>query len=73
MLAMRTFWQFFDRMNLLVWVIGLFAAHLLLYLMLGTDTWLSTSLLATAVWAAVLLVLKLAAGRFAGERQENSR
>jgi hypothetical protein len=41
-------------MNLLAWVLIILAAHLFLYYSLGTPNWMSTALLATIVWAAVL-------------------
>lgn len=55
---MSTFWAFLSRINLVGWVIGAFIAHVVMYLVLGTDTWLSTSFLATAVWAVAFYVLK---------------
>jgi hypothetical protein len=57
-------------MNLLVWVLGIFVGHALMYLLLGTDTWLFTSFLATAVYAAVLYVAKLAARRMVPDQEE---
>ncbi len=60
---MNAFWTFFQQMNLFAWILGVFVAHAALYLLLGTPTWLSTTLLATAVWAAALFALKLAARR----------
>ncbi|WP_126425303.1 hypothetical protein [Brevibacillus marinus] len=69
---MANLWSFFDKMNLFVWVLALFAAHLLLYLLLGTDTWLTTSLLAAAVYAVALLLLKIVARRFVeGEKKDS--
>ncbi|MGC5325887.1 hypothetical protein [Brevibacillus sp. SYSU BS000544] len=56
---MNTFWVFMSRMNLIGWIVGAFVAHVVMYLLLGTDTWLSTSFLATAVWAVVLYALKV--------------
>jgi membrane protein YdbS with pleckstrin-like domain len=45
-----------SAMNLLTWVALIFAAHLLMYYALGTPSWFVTSILATLVWAAVLVV-----------------
>jgi hypothetical protein len=61
---LRSLVSFINRMNIWVWLLGIFAAHALLYLFLGTDTWLATSLLATAFYGIVLLVVKLVAGRY---------
>lgn len=47
--------QALARANLPVWLLLIFGGHAALYLALGTRTWLSTSLLATAFYAAVLL------------------
>jgi uncharacterized membrane protein YeaQ/YmgE (transglycosylase-associated protein family) len=60
-------------MNIFVWILGLFVAHALMYLLLGTDTWLATSLLAAAVWGAALLLIKFAARRWSGEEEEMRR
>ena len=61
---MRGFATFFNRMNIWWWLLGIFVAHALLYLVLGTDTWLATSLLATAFYGIILLVGKLIASRY---------
>lgn len=60
---MANLWAFFDRMNVIVWVLAIFAAHLLFYLLIGLKTWLTTALLAAAVYAVVLLLLKMVARR----------
>jgi hypothetical protein len=65
---LRSLVSFINRMNIWVWLLGIFAAHALLYLFLGTATWLATSLLATAFYGIVLLVAKLVAGRY-GEKE----
>lgn len=67
---MRNVWLYFDRMNLFAWILGIFIAHALLYLLLGTRTWLATTFLATAVYAVVLGVLKIAAKRFTDDREK---
>ncbi|MFT9846097.1 hypothetical protein [Aneurinibacillus sp. REN35] len=43
-------------MHLFIWIFLIFAAHLLMYYALGTPAWIATSLLATLVWAVVLIV-----------------
>jgi hypothetical protein len=43
------------NMNIWMWIGVVFVAHLLMYYTLGTVSWFATSLLATAVWAIVLL------------------
>ncbi|MBN6185611.1 hypothetical protein JQN58_01255 [Aneurinibacillus sp. BA2021] len=53
-------------MNLSVWIALIFVAHLLMYYALGTPAWLATSLLATLVWAVVLIV----AQAFVKQRQK---
>lgn len=67
---MRALVLFIHRMNIMVWLLGILAGHALLYLLLGTDSWLATSLLATAFYGIVLLVAKLAARRFIDDREE---
>jgi hypothetical protein len=57
-------------MNIWYWLLGIFVAHVLLYLVLGTPTWLATSLLATAFYGVVLLIGKLVAGRY-GKKEES--
>ena len=61
---LRGLMTFLNRMNILVWLLGIFIAHALLYLALGTATWLATSLLATAFYGIILLVGKLIASRY---------
>lgn len=58
------------RMNLLTWVLGLFIAHALMYLMLGTDSWMATTLLATSVWGFVLFILKVVAKSVQQDEEE---
>lgn len=70
---MNNLLSFINRMNIVVWIVGIFIAHMLLYMLLGTATWLATSLLATAVYAAVLLVLKLVAKRYEDNNKEKAR
>ncbi len=55
---MNSFWLYLSRINLFVWIAGVFIAHAVMYFWLGTATWLSTSFLATAVWAVALYALK---------------
>ena len=69
---MRNVWLFFDRMNLWMWVLGIFVAHALMYLLLGTDTWLATTLLATSVYGAALIALKLVARRFVEKKERDT-
>ncbi|WP_139492338.1 hypothetical protein [Brevibacillus dissolubilis] len=61
--------NFFERMNVWMWILGIFIAHALLYILLGTDNWLATTLLATSVYAVALLVLKVVARRFTQNKQ----
>lgn len=61
---MNGFASFFNRMNIWWWLVGIFVAHLLWYLAIGTATWLATALLATAFYGVVLLVCKLVASRY---------
>ncbi|UFJ41205.1 hypothetical protein LOK74_01210 [Brevibacillus humidisoli] len=68
---MANVWTYIDRMNLFGWVLGIFIAHVLLYVLLGTDTWLATSLLAASVYAVVLTVLKIVAKRYVEEDEKD--
>jgi uncharacterized membrane protein len=68
--ALRNLVAFISRMNILVWILGIFVGHALLYLLLGTDTWLATSLLATAFYAVVLLIARLAVRRYADDKEK---
>ncbi|USG64860.1 hypothetical protein NDK47_22475 [Brevibacillus ruminantium] len=68
---MRSLYSFINRINVFVWLVVIFAAHALLYLILGTRSWLATSLLATAFYGIVLLVAKLVASRY--EDREESK
>ncbi|MCI1693666.1 hypothetical protein [Aneurinibacillus aneurinilyticus] len=43
-------------MNLFIWIAIILVAHLIMYYALGTPTWIATSVLATLVWAAVLVI-----------------
>lgn len=61
---LRSLMTFLNRMNIFVWLSGIFIAHAALYLVLGTATWLATSLLATAFYGIILLVGKLIASRY---------
>ncbi|GIO08257.1 hypothetical protein [Brevibacillus reuszeri] len=61
---MRSLMTFLNRMNIVVWLLGIFIGHAALYLILGTATWLATSLLATAFYGIILLVGKLIASRY---------
>ncbi|MEW9668949.1 hypothetical protein [Ammoniphilus sp. 3BR4] len=45
-------------MNLLGWIGIIFVTHVALYFVLGTDNWVSTAMLATAVWAGALYVIR---------------
>lgn len=67
----RSLMTYLNRMNILAWLLGIFVAHMVLYLMLGTATWLATSLLATAFYGIVLLIGKMVASRYADK--EGSR
>lgn len=66
---MRNLLSYIENMNLLVWVVGLFGAHAIMYLLLGTDTWVVTALLAAAFWGGVLLVAKMAAKRRSEDKE----
>jgi hypothetical protein len=66
---LRNLMAFVNRMNLLVWILGIFVGHALMYLLLGTDTWVYTSFLATVFYAVVLFVLKLAARRMMSDKE----
>ncbi|MBO8164582.1 MAG: hypothetical protein H0Z34_12785 [Brevibacillus sp.] len=68
---MGNVWSFFDKMNLFAWVLGIFGAHVLLYLLLGTAAWLATSFLAASVYAVALLALKLLARRYVGNQEKD--
>lgn len=57
--AMNGFWNTINRINLLVAFIVLFAAHILMYFLLGTDDWLMVALSAALVETAVLAALQL--------------
>lgn len=60
---MGRFWRFIDTIKLGVWLTLIFLFHMLLYLALGTDTWLTASLLATAAYGIVIWLLKQVAKR----------
>lgn len=51
------------RAYLPLWLLVIFAGHAALYLALGTRTWLSTALLATAVYGVVLWALRAMGAR----------
>lgn len=61
---LRSLMSFFNRMNVLAWLAGIWIAHALLYLALGTATWLGTSILAAAFYGLLILVGKLVASRY---------
>jgi len=63
-LHLRSLMSFFNQMNVLAWVAGIWIAHALLYLALGTATWLGTSLLAAVFYGVLILVGKLVASRY---------
>jgi uncharacterized membrane protein len=67
---LRNLVAFINRMNILGWILGIFVGHALLYLLLGTDTWLATALFATAFYAVVLLIAKLAVRRYADDEEK---
>jgi membrane protein YdbS with pleckstrin-like domain len=67
---LRNLVAWINRMNILVWVLGIFVGHALLYLLLGTDTWMATSLMATAFYAIVLLIAKLAVKRYDVDKEK---
>jgi membrane protein YdbS with pleckstrin-like domain len=67
---LRNLVAWINRLNMLVWVLGIFVGHALLYLLLGTETWLATSLFATAFYAIVLLIAKLAVRRYDVDREK---
>lgn len=67
---MRNLIGFINRMNIFLWIVGIFAGHAALYLVLGTDTWLATTFLATAFYGAVLLVVKMVTKRYAGDKEK---
>ncbi|WP_310229663.1 hypothetical protein [Brevibacillus nitrificans] len=62
--------RFFNRMNALVWLAGIFVAHAALYIALGTATWFTTALLATCFYGAVILVGKLI-GNYYKDKEES--
>ncbi|GED16100.1 hypothetical protein [Aneurinibacillus migulanus] len=43
-------------MNLLIWIAVILVVHLIMYYALGTPAWIATSVLATLVWAAALVI-----------------
>ena len=45
-------------MNLYAWILFIFVAHAALYFFIGTENWLSTTLLATGVWAVGLVLIR---------------
>ncbi|PWK16383.1 hypothetical protein [Tumebacillus permanentifrigoris] len=55
---MNGFYNFIERMNVLLWLTVVALAHLLLYLLLGTDHWLFATLAATVTYGALFLLLK---------------
>ncbi|RNB92356.1 hypothetical protein EDM56_01270 [Brevibacillus fluminis] len=67
---MNDIMQYISRMNLVLWVSGIFVAHLLLYMVLGTANWAWTALLATVVWAIVLVVARVASRRWVEEHEK---
>jgi hypothetical protein len=60
---MNGFYNFFERMNLVLWLTVVALFHLLLYLLLGTDHWLFATLAATVTYGAVFVLLKSVARR----------
>ncbi|MCR8980489.1 hypothetical protein [Brevibacillus laterosporus] len=70
---MRSLMNFFQRANLLAWIIGLFIAHIVMYLSLGTPTWFATSLLAVSVYAVFFMVMKMVAQRYNEKEREGNR
>jgi len=68
---MDGFFRFVGRMNLLIWILGIFAAHALMYFFLGTASWLLTAFIATVTWGTGLYVLKMIS-RYVTERQKNT-
>lgn len=60
---MGRFWRFIDTIKSGVWLALIFLFHMLLFLALGTDTWLAATLLITSVYGAVLWLLKQIAKR----------
>lgn len=55
---MNGFYNFIERMNLVLWIAAVAFAHLLLYVLLKTDHWLFATLAATVVYGAVFVLLK---------------
>jgi Na+-driven multidrug efflux pump len=71
---MQAIMRYISQMNLVLWVAGIFAAHLLLYLLLGTANWVWTALMATVVWAIVLTIARVASRKWIDEQDsEKSR
>ncbi|QDX92584.1 hypothetical protein JNUCC42_21955 [Brevibacterium sp. JNUCC-42] len=70
---MRSLMNFFLRVNLLAWIIGLFVAHLVMYVSLGTPTWFATSLLAVSVYAVFFMVMKMVAQRYIEREREGNQ
>ena len=60
---MNGFYNFVDRMNLGLWLIGIFVFHLILYLMLKTDHWIFATIAATATYAVLFSFLKMVVRR----------
>jgi hypothetical protein len=60
---MGRFWRFIDTIKLGVWLTLIFLFHMLLYLALGTDTWLTTTVWVTGIYGAVIWLLKQIAKR----------
>ncbi|WP_235828060.1 hypothetical protein [Brevibacillus migulae] len=67
---MDNVFRFLRRMNVLAWVLGLFVAHALFYLLIGTDNWLTAALLAAAVYGVLLMVLRMVARRGVADKEE---
>lgn len=55
---MQAFFDFFNKINLVLWISVIFVLHGFLYYALGTSNWFSVTLLATATYAVVLATLK---------------
>lgn len=70
---MRSLMNFFLRANILAWIIGLFVAHLVMYVSLGTPTWFATSLLAASVYAVIFMVMKMVAQRYREREREGNQ
>lgn len=50
--------RYIAKINILLWILGFFIFHALLYFFLGTPNWLFTTFFATLTWAIILLIVR---------------